>query len=211
MKRTNRNTELTPAPARKPLLIVLSGPSGVGKDMVLTRLKESNSSLEFIVTVTTRRRREAEKNGIDYHFISREEFEEMLERDALLEWANVYGNWYGVPKEPVKQAIDSGRDVIVKVDVQGAAAIKKTVPQAVLIFLIPLLMGELAFRLEQRHTESSFDLALRTKIARDEIEQLQTFDYVVVNKKDEIEAAVSDIKAIIQAEGCRANSRQIVL
>ena len=195
----------------QPLLIVLSGPSGVGKDTVLTRLKESAYSFEHIVTVTTRPKRTKERNNVDYHFISMEKFQDMISRKELLEWANVYGNWYGVPKEPVKQALDRGQDVIVKADVQGAATIKKTVPEAILIFLIPPSMKELDIRLKQRYTESSFDLALRTKIAEEEIKQLPLFDYVVVNKQDEIGLAVSDIKAIIKAEKCRVNSRRIAL
>ncbi len=196
---------------REPLLIVLSGPSGVGKDAVLAKLKESVHHLEYIVTVTTRPQRAKERNGVDYHFISTEKFQEMIEHKELLEWANVYGNWYGVPEEPVRQALDKGQDVIVKVDVQGAATIKKAVPQAAFVFLIPPSMEELTTRLKQRHTESSFDLALRTKIAEEEIKQLPLFDYIIVNKQDEIDLAVSDIEAIIKAEKCRVDPRQVVL
>ncbi|GAH75473.1 unnamed protein product, partial [marine sediment metagenome] len=161
--------------------------------------------------VTTRPQRGKEKNNVDYHFISKERFQEMIERKEFLEWANVYGNWYGVPKEPVKQALDKGQDIIVKVDIQGAATIKKILPQAVFIFLVPPSMEELVLRLKQRHTESPFDLALRTKTAEEEIKQLPLFDYIVVNKRDEIDLAVSDIKAIITAEKCRVTPREIVL
>jgi len=195
----------------QPLLVVLSGPSGVGKDTVLTRLKESGYSFEHIVTVTTRPQRTKERNNVDYHFISTEKFQDMISGGELLEWAKVYGNWYGVPKEPVKQALDRGQDVIVKTDVQGADTIKKTVPEAVLIFLMPPSMKELDIRLKQRHTESSFDLALRTKIAEEEMKQLPLFDYIVVNKQDEIAQAVSDIKAIIKSEKCRVNPKRIAL
>jgi len=195
----------------QPLLLVLSGPSGVGKDTVLTRLKESGYSFEHIVTVTTRPQRTRERNDVDYHFVSMEKFQDMISGGDLLEWANVYGNWYGVPREPVKQALDRGQDVLVKTDVQGAATIKKTVPEAILIFLIPLSVKELDIRLKQRRTESSFDLALRTKIAGEEMKQLSLFDYIVVNKQGEIDQAVSDIKAIIKAEKCRVNSRRIAL
>jgi len=135
----------------------------------------------------------------------------MTNGNELLEWANVYGNWYGVPKEPVKQALDKGRDTIVKVDIQGAATIKKILPQAVFIFLMPTSMEELALRLNQRHTESPSDLTLRTKTAEGEIKQLPLFDYIVVNKQDEIDLAVSEIKAIITAEKCRVASREITL
>ena len=197
--------------SKRPLLIVISGPSGAGKDAVLTKMKESGYSLEYVVTVTTRPQRDKERNNVDYHFISTERFQEMIERKEFLEWANVYGNWYGVPKEPVKQALDKGQDIIVKVDIQGAATIKKILPQAVFIFLVPPSMEELALRLKQRHTESPFDLALRTRTAGEEIKQLSLFDYIVVNKRGEIDLAVSDIKAIITAEKCRVTSREIAL
>ena len=211
MKKASYKTELMRNPTREPLLVVLSGPSGAGKDAVLAKLKKSGQPFESIVTVTTRPRRPKERDSIDYHFISVKEFQELIGHEELLEWANVYGNWYGVPRKPVKQALDRGQDIIVKVDVQGAATIKKAMPQAVLIFLIPPLMKELGTRLNQRHTESSSALSLRTGIAAEEIKQLPLFDYMVVNKQDEINRAVSDIKAIIQAEGCRVNPRRIAL
>jgi guanylate kinase len=195
----------------KPLLIVLSGPSGAGKDAILNRMKKSGYPAEFITTITTRPQRAEEKNNIDYHFVSVESFQKMIENKELLEWANVYGNWYGVPKEPVKRALDRGQDVIVKVDVQGAATIKKTIPQAVFIFLVPPSMEELAIRLKQRHTESPFNLALRMKTAEEEMKKLPLFDYVVVNREAEIDLAVSEIEAIITAEKRRAIPMEISL
>ena len=197
--------------SKRLLFIVISGPSGAGKDAVLTKMKELGCPLEYIVTVTTRPQRDKERNNVDYHFISTERFQEMIERKEFLEWANVYGNWYGVPKEPLKQALDKGQDIIVKVDIQGAATIKNILPQAVFIFLTPPSMEELIVRLKQRHTESAFDLALRTKTAEEEIKQLSLFDYIVVNNQDEIDLAVSDIKAIITAEKCRVTPREIAL
>ena len=195
----------------RPLLMVLSGPSGVGKDAVLAGMKESGHSLKYITTLTTRPRRANEENNVDYHFISRERFHEMIENGELLEWANVYGNWYGVPREIVKQALGKGEDIIVKVDIQGAATIKKILPQAIFIFLIPPSMGELLIRLKRRRTESPPDLALRLKTAEEEMKQLPLFDYVVVNKWDEIDLAVSEMKAIITAEKCRVAPREITL
>ena len=195
----------------RPLLIVLSGPSGVGKDAILTRMKELGYPFEYITTVTTRPQRAAERDNVDYHFISAERFQEMIEHKKLLEWAKVYGNWYGVPKEAVKKALDRGQDVMVKIDVQGAATIKKIMPQAVFIFLISPSMEELVERLKQRRTESSFDLALRIKIGEEEIKQLPLFDYIVVNKPGEIDQAASDIKAIITAEKCRVTPREVTL
>ncbi len=197
--------------ARKPLLIVLSGPSGAGKDAVLARMKESAHPLRHITTLTTRPQRPNERNGVDYHFVSPEKFQEMIKNDELLEWAKVYGNWYGVPREEVKQALDQGQDTILKVDIQGAATIKKILPQAVFIFLLPPSREELLRRLKQRRTESPTDLALRLKTAEEEMKQLSLFDYVVINRWDEIELAVSDIKAIITAEKCRVTPREILL
>lgn len=207
MKRTSRRK----IAEKRPLLIVLSGPSGTGKDAILTRMKELDYPLQYITTVTTRSRRARERDNVDYHFISRERFQEMVTGNELLEWANVYGNWYGVPKQPVKQALDEGQDIIVKVDVQGAASIKKILPQAVFIFLMPSSMEELALRLKERHTESPFDLALRLKTAEEEIKQLPLFDYMVVNKQDEIDLVVSEIEAIITTEKCQVNPGEISL
>jgi len=197
----------------RPLFIVLSGPSGVGKDAVLSRMRERELSypLKYITTVTTRPQRASERDNIDYHFISTGNFQKMIEHNELLEWAIVYGNWYGVPKKPVKQALDKGQDIIVKVDIQGAATIKKILPQAVFIFLMPPSIEELMLRLKQRHTESPFDLTLRTKTAEEELKQLPLFDYVVFSRRNEIDRAVSDIAAIITAEKCRVTPREIAL
>ena len=211
MKKSSSKSQPPFNPPTRPLLIVLSGPSGAGKDAVLRRMKKSGCPLEYITTVTTRPQRAKEKNDIDYHFVSTERFQEMIAHNELLEWANVYGNWYGVPYQPVKQALDKEQDVILKVDIQGAATIKKILPQAVFVFLVPPSMGELATRLKQRHTESPFDLALRMKTAEEEIKQLPLFDYVVINKQGEIDVAVSDIEAIITAEKRRVNPREIAL
>ena len=194
-----------------PLLIVLSGLSGVGKDAILSRIKKLGYPVEFITTVTTRPQRAKEKNNVDYHFVSMKSFQRMIKNKELLEWANVYGNWYGVPKKPVKQALDRGQDVLVKVDIQGATTIKKILPQAVFIFLVPPSMEELATRLKKRHTESPFDLALRLKTAEEEMKQLPLFDYVVVNKQDKIDLAASAIEAIITAEKHRVTPREISL
>jgi len=207
MKQTSRKKSAE----KRPLFIVLSGPSGIGKDAILTRMKESDYLLEYNTTVTTRPRRAKDRDNVDYHFVSTESFQKMITCNELLERANVYGNWYGVPKKPVKQALDKGQDIIVKVDIQGAATIKKILPEAVFIFLIPASMEELAIRLKQRQTESPSDLALRTKTAEEEIKQLHLFDYIVVNKQDEIDLAVSEIKSIITAEKCRVTPREITL
>ncbi len=178
---------------------------------MLARMRELQYPLEYITTVTTRPRRASEKEHIDYRFVSPGKFQGMIKNNELLEWANVYGNWYGVPREPIKNALDNGRDTIVKVDIQGAATIKKVLPQAVFIFLMPPSKEELGLRLKQRHTESSFDLAVRTKTAEEEIKQVSLFDYVVFSWRDEIHRAVSDIFAIITAEKRRVTPREISL
>ncbi len=200
MKKAARRSQLPFNLPTRPLLIVLSGPSGVGKDAVLTKMKELGYPLKYITTLTTRPRRPNERNNVDYHFVLMNRFQKMIENNELLEWANVYGNWYGVPREKVKQALDKGNDTIIKVDIQGAATIKKILPQAIFIFLMPPSIEELLIRLKQRHTESPSDLAVRLKTAEEEIKQLPLFDYVVVNRWGEIALAVSDIEAIITAE-----------
>jgi guanylate kinase len=207
----NNENQPTLNPPTKPLLIVLSGLSGAGKDAVLSKLKESGFPLEYITTVTTRPRRADERPDIDYRFISREDFEKMIERDELLEWANVYGNFYGVPREPVRQALGRGKDTIVKVDVQGVANIKNILPQAVFIFVTPPSIEEVVSRLKRRHTESPADLARRIRTAEEELKQLPLFDYIVLNRQDEIERAAADIIAIITAEKLRLTPREIAL
>jgi guanylate kinase len=197
-------------PAR-PLLIVLSGPSGAGKDAVLHRLKALACPLDCIVTMTTRPKRDYERDGVDYHFVSTEQFQAMLTADEFLEWARVYGNWYGLPKQSVREALSAGRDVIVKVDVQGAATIKRKAPAAVFIFLIPPTPDELVRRLRERHTESEADLAVRTRMASEELKCLPAFDYIVVNRQNRLDEAVAEIKAIIAAEKCRVSQREITL
>ena len=207
MKRESPQTRLPAKLTNQPLLVVLSGPSGAGKDTVIVGLKDFDFPIERIVTVTTRPRRVRESDGVDYCFVSPSKFQEMVGNKELLEWANVYGNWYGVPKEPVQKALEQGQDVIVRADVQGAATIKKLMPQAILIFLMPASMEELDTRLKQRHTESSLDLALRAQIAEEEIKRLPQFDYIVFNRQGEIGSAVADIKAIVRAEKCRVKPK----
>jgi len=211
MKRSSLKSETPFNLPSKPLLIVLSGPSGAGKDAILGRMKKSGYPAQFITTVTTRPPRAREKNNVDYHFVSVESFQKMLKNKELLEWANVYGNWYGVPKEPLRRALNKGQDTIVKIDTQGAATIKKVIPQAVFIFLMPPSIEELDTRLKQRRTEPPFDLALRLKTAEKEIKKLPLFDYVVVNRQDEVGRVVTEIEAIITAEKHRVKPREISL
>jgi guanylate kinase len=205
MKKTN------PKANPKPLLIVLSGPSGAGKDAVLSRMKEAGYPAQFITTATTRPQRANEEDNVAYKFVSEKDFQKMLKNKELLEYANVYGNWYGVPREAVRKALEAGRDTIVKVDVQGAATLKKLLPEAVFIFLTCPTTEELETRLRERQTESEFDCDLRLKTAVVEMKQLPLFDYIVFNERNEIEQAASAIEAIITAEKCRRTPRETSL
>jgi len=208
MKKSGCETGETSNIVKNPLLLILSGPSGAGKDAVLTRLKETGVPLEFITTVTTRPKRPSEKDNIDYHFISEADFRQMIKQEQLLEWANVYGNWYGVPKQPAREALQAGRDVIVKVDIQGSDSIKKALPQAVSIFLIAPSMQELSDRLKKRNTESKTDLNLRLQTAVEEMKKQHTFDHVVINRQQQLDSVVSNIMDIIKAEKQREAPRQ---
>lgn len=196
---------------RHPLLVVLSGPSGVGKDAVLTRMTSLGLPFHRVVTATTRPRRAVERDGVDYHFLSLREFQKKLSEDGFLESAVVYGNYYGVPKAEIASALARGVDVVVKVDVQGAATIKKTLPQAVFIFLTPPSMQELENRLRSRLSESCADLSLRLQTAREESKNILLFDYMVVNHRGKLDDAASQIHAIILAEKCRVKQRLVEL
>jgi len=193
------------------LLIVLSGPSGVGKDALLKRMKEQKYPFHYVVTVTSRPRRKGERDGVDYHFVSQQEFQQMIDDGELLEWANVYGNYYGVPRREISQALSKGMDVIVKVDVQGAATIKRILPQTVFIFLRPPSMEELEKRLRQRHSESARDLALRLQKAEEEMNSLPLFDHVLTSHQGKLDEVISQIQAIVTAEKRRVRPRVIEL
>ncbi|MBI2303985.1 MAG: guanylate kinase [Chloroflexi bacterium] len=194
-----------------PLLVVLSGPSGVGKDAMIASMKEKGEERYFVVTITTRPQRWGEREGMDYYFVSLHRFQEMQQQGELLEHAQVYGHWYGVPKGQVREALAKGRDVIVKVDVQGAATIKSLTPEAVFIFIAPPSREELAARLKGRMTESRDDLDVRLKTAEKELTYLSIFDYVVINEEGKMEEAVARIESIIMAEKCRVKPRVVTI
>ncbi len=182
------------------LLIVLSGPSGVGKDALLKKMEEQKYPFHYVVTVTSRPRREGERDGVDYHFISQQEFQRMIDNGELLEWANVYGNYYGVPRKEISQALSKGKDIIVKVDVQGAKTIKQILPQAVFIFLRSPSMEELERRLRQRRSESARELTLRLQKAEEEMKSLPLFDHVLTSYEGKLDEVISEIQAIVTAE-----------
>jgi guanylate kinase len=195
----------------EPLLIVLSGPSGVGKDTVLQRMKERQLPFHFVVTATTRPARQSEVQGVDYFFVSKDEFAEMIERGELLEYAIVYNDYKGIPKQQVRQALASGKDVILRIDVQGAATIRELSPGALTIFLTTRDEDELASRLRERKTETPEGLKLRIATARQEMKRIDEFDYVVINPNDQLDAAVDTILSIIEAEHHRVKPRKVTL
>lgn len=189
----------------RPILVVLSGPSGVGKDTILALMKGRNLPFHFVVTATTRPMRPYEIEGVDYHFVSVGEFAEMIDADELLEYAVVYGDYKGIPKTHVREALASGKDVILRIDVQGAATIRRLIPEAVTIFLVAESEEEQMRRLRERKTESSDRFKMRIATARKEMQQLLNFHYVVVNRDDRQEETVDKVISIIQAEKCRVD------
>jgi len=195
--------------AARPLLIVISGPSGVGKDTIIEQMRVAMPELHYSVTATTRPRRPGEIDGVHYHFYSPEDFTRMVEAEGFLEHATVYGNLYGVPKSEVRRAIERGQDVVVKVDPQGAMTIRRLAPEALLIFLLPPDMEELARRLRSRKTDDPDALARRISIASREIATIEFFDYFVFNESERIEKAVERIEAIVTVEKMRIHPREV--
>jgi guanylate kinase len=189
----------------RPILVVISGPSGVGKDTILQELKLANYPFYFVVTATTRRQRPSERDGIDYHFVSVGEFAEMIENNELLEYAVVYGDYKGIPKKHVREALASGHDVIMRIDVQGAATIRRLVPNAVTIFLTAESEEKLISRLQERKTEMADQLKMRIVTARQELKRIVEFDYVVVNREHALDDTVDQVLSIIKAEKSRVD------
>ena len=184
------------------LLIVLSGPSGVGKGTVRKELfSQANTNYEYSISMTTRNPREGEVDGVDYFFKSREEFEVLIEQGGLLEHAQFVGNYYGTPLAYVNETLDAGRDVFLEIEVQGAKQIREKAPDALFIFLAPPSLSELKSRLVGRGTETEDVIAKRIATAEEELEMMSLYDYVVEN--DEVANACDKINAIIKAEHCR--------
>jgi guanylate kinase len=198
-------------PHTQPLLIVISGPSGVGKDTVIQRMQERNLPFQFVVTATTRPPRPNEVHGKDYFFYSNDEFAEMIEKGELLEHAIVYNDYKGIPKAQVRDALSSGKDVIIRLDVQGAATIRNLCPDALMIFLSPQDEAEMVDRLHIRKTESPEELKLRIATARQEMNHLDSFDYVVINREFHLDETVDAIISIIVAEHHRVKQRRLTL
>lgn len=194
-----------------PLLIVISGPSGVGKDSVVMQMQRRQSSFHFVVTATSRPSRPDEVHGVDYFFVSETEFQEMIRQDELLEHAMVYGQYKGIPKQQVRDALNSGKDVIMRLDVQGAATVKRMAPEAILIFLSAASEEELYERLHRRQTESEEQLCHRMELAGEEMRRIGEFDYVVINRESGLDETVEQVLHIISAEHCRVQQRHVTL
>ena len=201
--------QILDASSAPPLLVVLSGPSGVGKDAALDALKLLDRPWRFVVTATTRPQRPGEQDGVDYIFLETAAFLKMKERDDLFESAQVYDYWYGVPRNQVRQGLQDGKDVILKVDVQGADTVRELAPDALFIFMIPSSFDELRSRLTKRMTEKPSEIDLRLSIAQSELGRVGEFDYRVVNREGQLEQAVAEIDAIITAEKCRTRPRVV--
>ena len=181
-----------------PILLILSGPSGVGKDAVLSRMRDLEEPYHFTVTTTTRTKRDGETDGKDYIFVSQAEFRAQMEQDGFLEWAEVYGNYYGVPRDQVTTALKEGKDVIVKIDVQGAKTIKSLAPNALYIFLAPPDMDQLEKRLTERMTESPDSLKIRFETAAKEMKSASWFDHVIINHENQLDLAVAEIQNVVK-------------
>ncbi len=187
----------------KGLLIVVSGASGTGKGTVCKKLLEDMPKISYSVSATTRAARPGETDGKEYYFLSRAEFEERISKNDFLEYAEVYGNYYGTPLNEIETRINSGESILLEIDTQGALKVKDRCPEGVFIFLLPPSLAELRKRIEGRGTETPEVLEKRFNAALEEISVGKKYDYVVVN--DEVEKAVEKIKAVISAESCKVS------
>jgi guanylate kinase len=193
------------------LLVVISGPAGVGKDSLIRRLKERGYPFHFVVTATDRSPRPGEQHGKDYFFVTTQEFDRLIEEDELLEFAVVYGQRKGIPKQQVRDALATGKDVILRIDVQGAATIRRLLPEALLIFLSTGSEDELEDRLRQRGGDSPSQLQTRLETAKQEMAQLPMFDYVVINSENRLDRAADHIMSILRLEHSRKRPRVVEL
>ena len=199
------------APNGTPLVVVVSGPSGVGKDTLIERMGELGHDHHFTVTATTRTPRPGEREGVHHHFVGEEEFKSMIGRGELLEWARVYGNYYGVPRQQVRDALARGWHVIVRVDVQGAARLRSLIPEALFLFVLPPSMEALRGHLITRGVNSNEDMENRLAAAVEEMKQAELFDYQLVNEEGKLNATAARVKAIIERESRRDPPRRVTI
>lgn len=197
--------------AAQPLVMVVSGPSGVGKDAVIARIRERRYPVHVVVTATTRPMRANERDGVNYVFLDDAAYDRTVAENGFLERAEVYGYRYGVPKDQVRDALASGLDVIIKIDVQGAETIKRLNPEGVFVFLAPPSMDELERRLRERKSEAAVDLERRLDTARQEMARMPMFDYVVVNESGALDETAEALEAIMRAERWRYPRRTMTL
>ena len=196
----------------KPIVVVISGPSGVGKDVMIERMIESGRlGFHFTVTTTTRDPRPGEKDGVNHHFVTVDDFVNLIAADDLLEWAQVYGNYYGVPKQQVRNALNAGTHVIIRVDVQGAKRLSEIIPEALLIFITPPSLDVLEKHLKNRGVDSEEEMVKRLAAANEEISQESLFDFTVINVEDQLDQTVNSVVAIIQSESQRIPPRNVII
>ena len=199
-----------PAKHVNPIVVVISGPSGVGKDVMIDRMIESDRiGFHFTVTATTRDPRPGEKDGINHHFVTVDDFVNLIANDDLLEWAQVYGNYYGVPKKQVRDALTAGNHVILRVDVQGAKRLSEIIPEALLIFIIPPSLDVLKSHLEKRGVDLEVDMTKRLVAANEEISQARLFDFTVTNVEGRLDDTVNQVVEIIESESQRIPPRRV--
>lgn len=195
--------------SRKGLLLVLSGPSGVGKGTICRALLQKYKDIEYSVSATTRRPRPGEVHGKDYFFYQPKEFQDLIDANALLEWARVYDNCYGTPREYVELILQKGKDCILEIDVQGALQIKKKMPDGIFIFIVPPTLDELIRRITGRGTENTLEIDKRMSKVEEELSHIKDYQYMVVN--DDVDKAVEKVRSIIIAERCRIQRQNCTL
>ena len=199
-----------PAKHINPIVVVISGPSGVGKDVMIERMIESDRiGFHFTVTATTRDPRPGEVDGINHHFVTVDDFVNLISADNLLEWAQVYGNYYGVPKQQVREALTNGNHVIIRVDVQGAKRLREIIPEALMIFIIPPSLDVLKSHLKKRGVDTETEMTQRLEAASEEISQASLFDFTVTNEEGRLDDTVNQVVGIIESESHRITPRKV--
>lgn len=193
----------------KGILIVVSAPAGCGKDSILEKALKANDNLFYSVSATSRAMRPGETDGVSYYFRTREQFEEMIKNGELLEYTEYVGNYYGTPKKAVTDMLEAGKDVILKIEIEGAANVRKMFPDCTMVFILPPSFKELDRRLHKRGTETDDVIKQRLETARKELKFAENYDYLITNAA--LEDAVDDFLAVVRAEKCRRSSRPGVI